>query len=260
MERGWAVAEASDGREALVHALSGEPSIVVTELWVPLIDGLALCQMLRRDAATSEMPIVVVTSETRASYLQHAARAGADAVLIKPSTPDVIVAEVDRLTQATVAPRFVEFPKPRQSLAKQYQRFETATPNEPAPDLVCPICTQPLVYQKTFFGGVSRRIPNAGTISGARAAANFPIATAPESSGSSREALGARPAASALFSWHLGERHAEGFHRLRQIAPVIRVLVEELARNFQTVLVPPFWEKLDYHVAGICQVHGVDSL
>lgn len=159
-ECGWAVAEASDGREALVHAVSEQPSIVVTELRLAFIDGIALCRLLRHDWMTRNVPILVVTSETRPSSLKEAERAGATAVLIKPSTPNAVIAEMERLTQvATVPTANPQSPERHSSLSKAHQRFETTTPNEPAPPLVCPICTQTLVYQKTFFGGVSRRHP-----------------------------------------------------------------------------------------------------
>jgi two-component system, chemotaxis family, chemotaxis protein CheY len=159
-EKGWAVTEARDGREALVLALKEEPSIVVTELWLPLIDGLALCTLLRRDLATSAVPILVLTSESRATYLKRAEHAGANAVLIKPSPPDFVVAEMDRLTGvASAVTTGVAGPARRRALVKTHERFETTTPNDPAPALICPICVAPLVYNRTFFGGVSRRHP-----------------------------------------------------------------------------------------------------
>jgi DNA-binding response OmpR family regulator len=160
VERGWAVIEAADGREALVRAYSEQPSIVVTELWLTFIDGVALCRLLRQDALTTNMLILVVTSETRDSYLQQAERAGANAVLMKPTTPDVIIAELTRLSQTAAAPSALsESPARRVSLIKAHSRFETTTPNEAAPHLLCPTCTTPLVYEKTFFGGVSHRQP-----------------------------------------------------------------------------------------------------
>ena len=159
-QRGWVVTEASDGREALIRALSGQPSIVITELWLAFIDGVALCRLLRRDWVTTNVAVLVVTSETRPSYLKQAQRAGANAILMKPSTPNVILAGAERLTQATaISPGFAESTARQTSLAKAHLRFETTTPNEPAPQLVCPTCLSELIYQKTFFGGVSRRHP-----------------------------------------------------------------------------------------------------
>lgn len=162
---GWAVTEAGDGREALVHALTSRPSVVVTELRLPLIDGVALCEILRKDRSTEAVPILVVTSETRAVELARAERAGASAVLIKPSTPDLIVAEMKRLVEAASnAARLSALhtrpaPAGRRSLVKAHRRLSTTTPDQPPPSLSCPICTQPLKYQETFIGGVSSRHP-----------------------------------------------------------------------------------------------------
>src|SRR6267142_6849083 len=64
---GWEIVEASEGRDALVQALVWKASLLITELRLPLVDGYALCQVLRRDAATRFLPILVVTTETRAT-------------------------------------------------------------------------------------------------------------------------------------------------------------------------------------------------
>ena len=64
---GWTVTEAVDGREALVQALITKPWVVVMELRLPLIDGVSLCEILRKDKVTATVPILVVTSETRPS-------------------------------------------------------------------------------------------------------------------------------------------------------------------------------------------------
>ena len=158
---GWSVAEAADGREALVLALTAKPWVVVTELRLPLLDGVTLCEILRKDRATASVPILVVTSETRAVELARAERAGANAILVKPSTPDVIIAEMKRLighaTAAASQPASHTLPtqSSRRSLVKAHRRLSTTTPDKPPASLTCPICAQPLRYQETFIGGVS---------------------------------------------------------------------------------------------------------
>jgi CheY-like chemotaxis protein len=162
---GWTVTEAVDGREALVQALIAKPWVIVMELRLPLIDGVSLCEILRQDKATTAVPILVVTSETRPGQLARAERAGASAVLIKPSTPDIVVAESERLVRAaTVKTRSTplrELPSPagrRTALVKAHYRHATTMPDVPAITLMCPICTQPLRYQETFVGGVNSRL------------------------------------------------------------------------------------------------------
>ena len=159
---GWRVTEASDGREALVQALLVKPWVIVTELRLPLIDGISLCEILRRDRVTKAVPILVVTGESRATELARAEHAGASAFLIKPCAPDVLLAETHRLVQraktmAAPAPSLPTPPARRTALVKAHHRHATTTPEKPAIDLSCPICSQALKYQETFVGGVSSR-------------------------------------------------------------------------------------------------------
>src|SRR2546426_9483610 len=52
---GCDVVEASDGRDALTKALVRPPSLVVTEITLPFLDGCALCEILRRDRTTADI-------------------------------------------------------------------------------------------------------------------------------------------------------------------------------------------------------------
>src|SRR3954469_3958117 len=94
---GYDVVEASDGREALTKALVRPPTLVVTKIRLPFVDGYALCDILRSDRTTADVPILVVTSESRPIQLERARNAGADTVLIKPTTPEQMLAEARRL-------------------------------------------------------------------------------------------------------------------------------------------------------------------
>ena len=162
--RGSDVVDAVDGRDAMVRALSVRPSLVITELHLPILDGFALCSVLRRDSLTRAVPIVVVTAERRPSEVDRARAAGADVVLIKPVTPEALLSEIDRLLEQPPAtePRERKVTRPgarRTSLKKAYQRVTTTTPAIPPPDLWCPRCDRPLQYQRSFVGGVSQRQP-----------------------------------------------------------------------------------------------------
>src|ERR1700740_1977214 len=84
----------NDGRIALAKALAKPPDLVVTDTQVPFIDGYALCRLLRSDAATASMPIVVATSDGTVSSVQRARTAGASAVLLKPFTIDPFIATI----------------------------------------------------------------------------------------------------------------------------------------------------------------------
>jgi CheY-like chemotaxis protein len=98
---GFAVEFADDGESALERARAAPPAVVVTEILIPKIDGLALCRRLGEDPLTRDVPVIVF------SILAAAARAdeaGARAFLRKPLVEQVFVAAVQQLA----APRPTE--------------------------------------------------------------------------------------------------------------------------------------------------------
>jgi two-component system chemotaxis response regulator CheY len=171
---GCEVVEASDGRDALVKAFAQTPMLVMTEARLPMLDGYALCEVLRADAATRTVPILVITTETRPADVERARAAGADAILLKPAPLDAVLNELRRLlaaptesrrkpatatatehqTQPASVPARSTTDRDR-VLAKAHRRFETTTPPIPPPDLHCPSCDGPLNYEKSYIGGVS---------------------------------------------------------------------------------------------------------
>jgi two-component system response regulator MprA len=80
-QAGYVVQFVDDGAQALEVARALEPSIILTEILVPGLDGLALCRQLKAAPETRRIPVVVfsmLAAETRAR------EAGADAFLRKP--------------------------------------------------------------------------------------------------------------------------------------------------------------------------------
>jgi CheY-like chemotaxis protein len=91
---GYAVEFAGDGEVALVRARSLLPAIVITEILVPKLDGLALCWKLKNDPATRHIAVLIFSILAAA----HRAReAGADAFLMKPLEDEKLVDIVQRL-------------------------------------------------------------------------------------------------------------------------------------------------------------------
>jgi two-component system chemotaxis response regulator CheY len=166
-DAGCDVVDAADGRDALAKALSRRPSLVVTETVLPIFDGFALCDILRRDSATRTVPILVVTADRRAPVPDRARAAGADSILIKPVTPAALLAEIQRLLQtppelSDTPPASSSGPGPhdsRRPLSKTIVRFETTTPQLQPPSLVCPQCDAQLAYVSSHIGGVNNRSP-----------------------------------------------------------------------------------------------------
>jgi len=121
---GCIVVDAADGHEALVHALVRRPTLILTSLNLPVLDGIALCEVLRRDQSTSDVPIVVITTETRPAELDRARQAGANVVLTQPVAPEQLWREARRLlADGRRAPAPSEHhPPERRELAKSVAR------------------------------------------------------------------------------------------------------------------------------------------
>jgi CheY-like chemotaxis protein len=92
------VIEAADGVEALAKARAGGVDLIVSDLVMPRLDGLALCRALQADAPARPIPVLLITGE--ASVEAVWARAGdvqVGAVLAKPFNARKLCAGVDRL-------------------------------------------------------------------------------------------------------------------------------------------------------------------
>lgn len=84
---------AADGFEGLSAARAAPPDLVVCDLEMPRMDGIAMCAALRAEAATRRLPIVAVTGSGGPAALAAIA-AGCDAVLPKPVSRALLLATV----------------------------------------------------------------------------------------------------------------------------------------------------------------------
>jgi two-component system chemotaxis response regulator CheY len=76
--------EASDGAEALKKFQSGNFDIVLTDINMPVLDGLKLTSHIRSGAQNRNVPIVIITTEAALEDRERALRLGANAYLVKP--------------------------------------------------------------------------------------------------------------------------------------------------------------------------------
>lgn len=97
---GYQVTSAVDGRDALAKAQGQTFQLVLTDLHMPNMDGLALIRELRKQTAYKFTPILMLTTESAADRKSEGKAAGATGWIVKPFSPEQLVATVKRVVPA----------------------------------------------------------------------------------------------------------------------------------------------------------------
>src|SRR5215213_6736681 len=93
-EAGYQVELSVDGQEALERVRTVAPDLVICEILVPKLDGLALCRQLKANPETSHIPVLVFTILAASA---RAKEAGADEFMMKPLAQHRLTAMVQGL-------------------------------------------------------------------------------------------------------------------------------------------------------------------
>ncbi|MFZ5468965.1 MAG: response regulator [Myxococcota bacterium] len=91
--------EAQDGAEALRKFAEGAFDIVLTDINMPLLDGLKLIGHIRQDKKKSAVPIIVITTESAETDRARAMKLGASAYLVKPVQAPLVLETVKQLLE-----------------------------------------------------------------------------------------------------------------------------------------------------------------
>ena len=94
---GYEVATATDGEGALKKARHLDPALIILDVMLPEIDGLDVCKLLRRDPATAQVPIIMLTAKAAEIDRVLGLELGADDYVTKPFSPRELVLRVKGL-------------------------------------------------------------------------------------------------------------------------------------------------------------------
>ncbi|AJC81033.1 response regulator CheY-like domain-containing protein [Rhizobium etli bv. phaseoli str. IE4803] len=94
---GYSVTEAADGAEGLATAKGSRFDLIVTDLNMPVMDGLTMIEELRKLPGQAGVPIIFLTTESDADLKARAKAAGATGWLTKPFDPENLVKIVKKV-------------------------------------------------------------------------------------------------------------------------------------------------------------------
>ncbi|MDH5677998.1 MAG: response regulator [Nitrospinota bacterium] len=92
------IIEAQNGLEGLEIIRKKKPDMVFTDIVMPVMDGLELCQEIKSDPELLNIPVVVLSTHSDAAYILKAIHNGADDYLPKPIEPGLLTKVLSRIT------------------------------------------------------------------------------------------------------------------------------------------------------------------
>jgi two-component system alkaline phosphatase synthesis response regulator PhoP len=101
---GYDVVGCETGEQALSLARSARPALIVLDLMLPGLDGLAVCRKLKADPQTAPIPVVILTAKGEEADVVTGLEIGADDYVTKPFSGKVLAARVRRLLRKSAEP------------------------------------------------------------------------------------------------------------------------------------------------------------
>ena len=94
---GYEVLTALDGEQALEKARAEKPDLIVLDIMMPKLDGYETCKLLKADAATREIPVILLSAKGRNVDQKIGFEVGADDYITKPFSPRKLVERINSL-------------------------------------------------------------------------------------------------------------------------------------------------------------------
>jgi DNA-binding response OmpR family regulator len=92
--------EAEDGQRGLELAREQVPDLIVSDVMMPVMNGLEFCQHVKKDGISSHIPVILLTARALEKHQIEGYESGADAYITKPFSPELLLARIDNLLQS----------------------------------------------------------------------------------------------------------------------------------------------------------------
>lgn len=94
------VVEAADGESGLTLARESVPDLIVSDVMMPVMDGLQFCKKIKENEVTSHIPVILLTARSTDEQQMEGLGSGADAYMTKPFNADLLLARIDNLLKS----------------------------------------------------------------------------------------------------------------------------------------------------------------
>ena len=98
----YQVSEAVDGQQGLTVANEIVPDLIVSDVMMPVMNGLEFCQRIKGSTATSHIPVILLTARALSKHQIEGYESGADAYITKPFAADLLLARISNLLKNRV--------------------------------------------------------------------------------------------------------------------------------------------------------------
>ena len=114
----YKIIEAKNGLEGIEKAIKTIPDIIISDIMMPIKNGIELCETLKKDEKTSHIPIILLTAKTGEENEIIGLSTGADAYITKPFNPKKLTIRVQKLIEL------------RKKLSSRYKQDLDLTPKD----------------------------------------------------------------------------------------------------------------------------------
>ena len=98
----YRIEEASNGQEGLTKSFESNPDLVISDVMMPVMDGIEMSNTLKFDPRTSHIPIVLLTAKSGQEHEIEGLKTGADAYINKPFNREKLVITVQKLIELRI--------------------------------------------------------------------------------------------------------------------------------------------------------------
>ena len=93
----YRVITAHNGKEGLKAALKSVPDVIISDIMMPVMDGIDLCKAIKNDIATSHIPVILLTAKTSVESRKEGYDVGADSYIVKPFNKDLLASRIQNI-------------------------------------------------------------------------------------------------------------------------------------------------------------------